>query len=187
MDVTPYFFAWSDKSRLAALMFERRSRHLIWANTTANDMLSLETTLRPDLRYFRVADDEVDQRLTEFVAQLDAAVELFLIPRPEGGYLVLRAEILAPTNQPEVVAAYVHLTVDLDRYIWADLSDLFGLTKSEVKVVRKLTLGDGPVEISSKLGITVETVRTHIRRIYAKLQITTREQLFAALDPFRVI
>lgn len=40
--------------------------------------------------------------------------------------------------------------------------------------------------IALSLEIGVETVRTHIRRMYNKLSISSREALFARLSPYRL-
>ena len=40
-------------------------------------------------------------------------------------------------------------------------------------------------QISSSLEISLETVRTHIRRIYSKTGVRSREALFAQLQPFK--
>jgi DNA-binding NarL/FixJ family response regulator len=47
----------------------------------------------------------------------------------------------------------------------ADLSD------REAEVLRALVAGKGYKEIGFDLSISVDTVRTHIRRIYGKLQV----------------
>jgi DNA-binding CsgD family transcriptional regulator len=46
--------------------------------------------------------------------------------------------------------------------------------------------GAGADAIARDVGVGIETVRTHIRRIYNKLGIGSREELFARLSPFRL-
>jgi DNA-binding CsgD family transcriptional regulator len=65
-----------------------------------------------------------------------------------------------------------------------DISAVFGLTWSERQVVSLLIKGLNPTEIAESLNISVLTVRTHIKRVYSKLGIHTKEQLFAKLYMF---
>jgi DNA-binding NarL/FixJ family response regulator len=50
------------------------------------------------------------------------------------------------------------------------------LTPHEARIVRMLAEGDSYQEIGERLGITVNTVRNYIRRIYEKLQVHTKSQ-----------
>ena len=50
----------------------------------------------------------------------------------------------------------------------------FGLSTRENEILTKLSRGLQYKEISFQLGISIETVRTHIRNIYQKLQVQSR-------------
>ena len=54
------------------------------------------------------------------------------------------------------------------------------LTSREHQVLKLLTDGLGPTEISAELGISQKTVATHIEHIYAKLGVHTRAQAVAS-------
>lgn len=72
---------------------------------------------------------------------------------------------------------------------WASLPDLgcvFGLTPSEAGVVDDLYNGLSPNDIADKRGISIHTVRAHLRRCYDKLHITSREQLWHRLRPYQI-
>lgn len=57
----------------------------------------------------------------------------------------------------------------------------YGLTKTERKVVAMLAQGSTAAEISRANGGSLLTVRTHIKRIYAKMNVNSREKMFARL------
>ncbi|MCP3473907.1 LuxR C-terminal-related transcriptional regulator [Bradyrhizobium sp. CCGUVB1N3] len=64
--------------------------------------------------------------------------------------------------------------------------EAFGLTPSEAAVAAMLGTGCSPGEIAEARKISVSTVRTHIRRIYGKLQVTRQGELakiVSALKP----
>ena len=50
------------------------------------------------------------------------------------------------------------------------------LTPHEARIVQMLAEGDSYQEIGDRLGITINTVRNHIRRIYEKLQVHTKSK-----------
>jgi DNA-binding CsgD family transcriptional regulator len=54
------------------------------------------------------------------------------------------------------------------------LGGLFGMTPSEVRVAVGIVQGDTPQEIAVRLGLSVETVRSHLKRVFYKS--STRNQ-----------
>jgi len=49
-----------------------------------------------------------------------------------------------------------------------------GLTRREVEVLNLVKLGHTDKEIASDLGLSVESVKTHLQLIFAKLQARNR-------------
>lgn len=56
---------------------------------------------------------------------------------------------------------------------------VFKLTAAEADMVGRLFNGQSVAEAATALEITEETVRSHIRNLYAKLGVTSRETLFS--------
>jgi len=73
---------------------------------------------------------------------------------------------------PEIARKVV---VALQRTGRRDMSE-HTLTPHETRIVRMLAEGDSYQEVGDRLGITVNTVRNHIRRIYEKLQVHTKSE-----------
>lgn len=66
-----------------------------------------------------------------------------------------------------------------------DLSALlakYGLTMTEKKVVGMMAQGATASEIARTNGSSLLTVRTHIKRIYAKMGVHSREKMFARIS-----
>ena len=51
-----------------------------------------------------------------------------------------------------------------------------GLTPRELEVLEQMVRGRGNEEISAALGITVETVKVHVKRVLGKLAVSNRGQ-----------
>jgi DNA-binding NarL/FixJ family response regulator len=54
-----------------------------------------------------------------------------------------------------------------------------GLTARETEVLQRLAQGARYKEIADQLTISVETVKNHLRKIYEKLQVTSRTEATA--------
>ncbi len=61
------------------------------------------------------------------------------------------------------------------------VSDLFGerITPREIQVVAKVLEGHSSESIAKSFGISAGTVRIHRRNIYAKLQVSSQQELFS--------
>jgi DNA-binding CsgD family transcriptional regulator len=109
--------------------------------------------------------------------------------RADGEFVVVHIEWL-PSDSVDGEEPLVALTFPpcdgAARYVWAEFAHHFDLTRSESAIVKRLVEGQTPTAIAEELGLSIETVRTHIRRTYNKLGISCREQLFSAIVPFRL-
>ena len=100
-------------------------------------------------------------------------------------HMLVCGEASEPIGRPVGVALTFRMTAFPSQYVWANLKDALGLTPSEVTVVKRLMSGERAEIISVNSAVSIETVRTHIRRVYTKLNVKSREQLFARVMPFR--
>jgi DNA-binding CsgD family transcriptional regulator len=71
----------------------------------------------------------------------------------------------------------------LSDMIRADLKRIWDLSVGEVRILAMTFQGLTVQDISTQADISIDTVRTHIRHIYAKVGVSSREGLFAALSP----
>jgi DNA-binding NarL/FixJ family response regulator len=63
-------------------------------------------------------------------------------------------------------------------------SDLQRLTEREAEILKLLAEGCRNKEIADRLGVSLDTVRTHLRHVYEKLQVNSRtEALLKYLEP----
>lgn len=111
------------------------------------------------------------------------AVETVILPKPagEGHYLISATGVSA-----DVLALAIRDAHDDFAAVFADLEEAFGLTRCEVLVVERLLHGHGAQSIADDLGISVHTVRAHLRHCYDKLGVSSRESLWQRLAPYRL-
>ena len=106
-----------------------------------------------------------------------------------GAFIMVRADPLPGSSgdaDGDLIALTIYPSDPEERYVWADFAPHFDLTRSEAVVVKRLVAGQPASIVAEELGLSIETVRTHIRRIYNKLEISSREQLFAIVGQFRL-
>jgi DNA-binding CsgD family transcriptional regulator len=108
--------------------------------------------------------------------------------RASGEFVVVHIEWLPsdPVDGAESLVALTFPPHHVARYVWAEFAHHFDLTRSEAAIVKRLVGGQTPTVVAEELGLSIETVRTHIRRTYNKLGISCREQLFSVIVPFRL-
>lgn len=58
----------------------------------------------------------------------------------------------------------------------------YGLTEREASVFRLLALGFTAKKIAEKLIVSENTAKTHVRHVYAKLEIHSRDELNQIVD-----
>jgi DNA-binding CsgD family transcriptional regulator len=108
---------------------------------------------------------------------------LLLMPLPQSGAVPLGV------MQPVVAA----LIVDVDSPPQADplvLKELFSLTPAEARVTALLIGGNSLDEVASELCVSLETIRTHMRRVLAKTATHRQGELISLVlrtVPFRPV
>lgn len=159
---------------------------VVWANRRAQQ---LEETGLISLNsgYLSLQDARTTTGLLSFVKRTTPGPSVWVAQEVEGGHLIIRGEATEPAGWPGGMALTFRITSNPEEYVlWADMQSALGLTKAEIVIVKRLISGDRAEDIAADTPVTLETVRTHIRRIYLKLNVGTREQLFARILPFRI-
>jgi DNA-binding CsgD family transcriptional regulator len=66
----------------------------------------------------------------------------------------------------------------------AGLREAFQLTTTEEAVLLQMTKGLTVEAIANATGSSAETIRTHVRRVYSKMGVSSREEMFSRVRPF---
>jgi DNA-binding CsgD family transcriptional regulator len=121
------------------------------------------------LREVVSAIDKVDHPVDQLIA---AAIE-------DGPQLFVRAQAV-PSNGFRLKSFTIR-RLDRDVSHIPDLHRLYGLTRTEQQIVKQMIQGQSVSEIAAEIHKSVLTVRTHVKRIYSKLHVGSKEQLFSTL------
>ena len=185
-ELSSRYFAWSQATQIPHCMIAV-SLDLIWGNAAAMRMLKAGEDFQIVNGMLCCADKADTASLRQFIAGLDNGVAAWACRRrDEEGFRVIRAERFTPVGLPPFFGLAFQRASKGGPEIWADMKRVMDITPAEERVIQRLALGEVVEEVAGELSVSVETVRTHVRRIYAKLQISSREQLLALVGQFRV-
>lgn len=70
---------------------------------------------------------------------------------------------------------------DLDA-MCCSAAQIYRLTSREVEVLRLLACGRDRMRVALELGISVDTVKTHIKHLYAKAGVRSKQDLIDILE-----
>lgn len=175
---------WLDRDRSAKLLVDSSLR-IRWANSAANAWLLDHRPL-----------GSVEGRLCagRFASELRALLErsasepeaLCLPIDGEEFKLILFAHLVATSDEELIYGVTARRTNELDWNRPVGVDQAFGLTATETKVLQLLWSGATAGAAAECMNVSIETIRTHIRRLYAKMGVGSREALFTRLSPFMI-
>ena len=70
---------------------------------------------------------------------------------------------------------------------WANFAGAFSLTPAEYRVALLLLDGNSVERAAGLLGLGEATVRSHVKRLYLKLDVTSKEEMFRRMAGFRIV
>jgi DNA-binding CsgD family transcriptional regulator len=158
---------------------------LLWRNFAAEQLLVSCPDLEVHSGFLVVQDSAHQQVLIEFLRRAEAKVTSFCLLCADGdGHLLFHARRLEADAR--AIGLIVQHTGSRFEARYATFQRAFGLTDAEYQVVLMLVEGHTAETVAERSGVSVGTVRSHIRSVYAKLHVSSREQLFYKLRPFRI-
>lgn len=184
-DVAAYHRLWRSKGAQPTFLLGADFR-LIWSNA-AFTALDVHSPVRQHQQSLQFSDRALHAGFVIFLAGLAAEPLAWLLQDDERGVLLLRCVRLQPDDQEPAVACVLYDSRNRSSFVWADFTTVFALTSAEATLARRLAEGDLLTDVAASLSITYETAKTHLRRIYAKLGVSGREEFYAKMLSFRVV
>lgn len=165
------------------LMVDAQLR-LNWINGAASRLLSASRilSLHEDVLLFSNKVDE--RRFGSFLSTLREQGGNEIITLEDGeGHLVFFGW---HNDDAHFSCLEVSLSHAERRPLFADFRSIFGLTDSETRTAMALFEGKTVAEVAIDRQISIETVRTQVRKLYSKMGAQSREKFYKKLMPFRI-
>jgi len=163
-----------------AHFFIEKDLHILWMNGAGEALFARQSIFKEKggrLRVYGRANQEAFKKLFAPSAGIQRTcltceetkrhVLVDIVSLLDGGSTVLTARI----------AEDLSLTVNT-------LSAAFGLTMTESALVQSMFQGLTAEDIAAQMGVSINTLRTHIRNIYGKLSVSSREGMMNRLLPY---
>ncbi|MBX3561921.1 MAG: helix-turn-helix transcriptional regulator [Sphingomonas sp.] len=161
---------------------------LVWANAAARTEFAQGTDLELKDGLLVVHERAHQAELAAFVKQCDGAISTLALSTRDGdGHLLLRARRIAAESGETGRVGLTFLRSGAGfRPHYADLERAFQLTPAEHRILLNMADGLNAEAIAEAKDLSIETVRSHIRSLYNKMGVASREAMFARIRPFRL-
>jgi DNA-binding CsgD family transcriptional regulator len=180
-DAKPWAAIWFENDRMPRLVVSRALEVLV-ANAAARALMARNPCLSDRGGVLCVNTRRGSDDLQALVNTRPISERPIAICPMTDRALMVRAFPIA--DDPAVVALTLHDLTAEYRWVAPDLEQIFGVTPAEVAIIDLLLQGLVSKEVALRLNKSVLTVRTHVKRIYVKLNVSSREQFFARILPY---
>ena len=155
-----------------------------WSNSIARGWIASQQPL--SLVGTRLHLGRSQEQLRKLLNRADLDFDGICVPlEGRGSHLVVSARRITAADEAPFYGLIARRTDDLNTRLLG-VDEAFRLTGAEARVLKLLIRGKTAQGIAGHLDISVDTVRTHIRNLYTKLGVSSREALFMRLRPFMI-
>ncbi|MBX9460127.1 MAG: helix-turn-helix transcriptional regulator [Brevundimonas sp.] len=180
-----YFSQWAEQFAIPSAIVGG-DLQLLWSNPAADSLFAAGKDFHLINGFVGCSDKVQGQAFRVFLSLLGDDPAAWVYCRDEAPQRMVRAEAVRPANLPAGVALMIYPIGGAGQYLWSDFDKVFGLTRAETVVVKRIMSGEAADAIAVELSVALDTVRTHVRRVYTKLGVSNREQLFSKINAFRI-
>lgn len=171
---------WAERDDRARIVLDS-DLVVFWINSAALRMAGMTKLFDISQDRLRIRDIRWASAFRSFVRSSSATISMLYIPRPSDDHIMcsaLNLETGHPTGMTGLTFRCMTDPLSLDG---GALEAAFHLTSAELRVVVALFKGRTAEEASIDLRVSVGTIRAHIRHIYGKLDVASREAMFNKL------
>lgn len=159
---------------------------ITWHNTAASRLLASVDMFRTGNSALLLQDNRQRATFRRFIRSSDETISRLCIACAKQDHLLLTAVVVTSGDGPRRTGLTVHSASSVVCVGAEALESAFRLTPSEYRVVETLFAGNTPEQIGGRLHLSVGTVRVHIKHLYEKLNVSSREAMFHKVLPFMV-
>jgi len=176
--------AWLNMDSLPRLIIDRDQK-VLWRNCAADTLLDGKSGVELRNGTLATTDTARQPALRDLVTRAEAeTVSLCLARHDKDGWLLISCVGL-DCGEP-LFCLSLTIAGEDSHHRYRHLDEAFHLTRAEHRVLQDLLAGKEAELLSAMHGVGIETTRSHIKSIYAKVGVNSRERLFARLQGFRI-
>ncbi|WP_205479337.1 LuxR C-terminal-related transcriptional regulator [Sphingomonas arenae] len=185
VDLPQLALSWLASDEVARLLVDDQLL-IRWTNAVASSWLDSRAVVASVEG--RLCVGRSDAELGALLARARFRPEGTCIPLQDGAsHLIVCARRVSDAGQGCVYGLSLRRTDEQCSGRAVGLGKAYGLTACEEGIAQLLFHGATAQEAAERLKISVETVRTHIRRLYQKLGVNSREALLTQVRPFMMM
>lgn len=160
---------------------------ILWLNRTAERELARRRDIENRGGLLATTDPARQAALSALLDRCEAGLASLCLDAENGdGHVLFRARRLIRKAGALRFGMSFHRSGSEYNPCYVDLDVAFNLTKSETRVLHQLARGLPAEEVAHVLGVSTETARSHIRAIYAKLRVSSREGMFHRISAYQL-
>jgi DNA-binding CsgD family transcriptional regulator len=167
-------------------------RRVLYSNAAAREIVASRDGLAIENGHLIAMSPRSEAAFRKAMAESAACRDPFVrrlgVPRPSHrkSYRLILMPIDDSGTVPlgVAVAAAGIVIIDADSFSAPDpevLREVFSLTPAEARVAARLALGHNAEEIAAEFNTSVETVRSHIKRIFSKTSTNRQSELVSLI------
>ena len=181
-----YVTTWMSHDVVARLVVDD-SLTVRWYNIAAVRLLGSVAGLEIKGDKFCSSNREPAQSFRRFIGSPVTDASSLCLCLADGHHLLCWAIRFTGASGERLTGLTMRSTVQAIALASPALQAAFMLTAAERRIVELLFVGRTAEEVGERLGTSVGTVRVHIRHIYDKLQVASREAMFHKIMPFALV
>lgn len=166
-------------------VFLTTARNLIWANDRASRELNSGVYLKVEQGQVNAVSPLQKDDFVDLLENAGADREMLFLHGPvrDECLMVQVRRWQSRSGMDEIIMDFRRCG-DVNHAVFHGLDQAFGLTRAEILVLQNMFDGLAAKDVAKRLHISIETVRTHVRAMYAKTHVHSREALFNKVRPF---
>ena len=158
----------------------------VWLNARAHRELALRQCIKLRNGILTTTNPSHQDKLLNLVQDTGRVTTASIRGANGEGHVLVHAHRLDLDGDEPLFGLKFHRIGSDFKPVYVGLDSAFGLTAGERRVMMRLVDGDTLPAIAKSLGVSVETIRTHVRNIYGKTEVSSRAELFSLVRAFRV-
>jgi DNA-binding CsgD family transcriptional regulator len=157
--------------------------HILWCCDDSARLLDGPMPICIRKEMLIIDDDELRRDFVDFVHAVGPQVQRKLIRgKAKRHWAVLWA--WKPVSWDRAVCVFVSPSLPVRDIVASGLASELKLTNAEVRVLKEFAELNSPKQIARDLGVSLSTVRSHMKQIHAKAAVTTSLQLLRLTHTF---